>query len=201
MLAYSRDEGINTNGDDDLAYHQVFFFGNTRSLAVTGLFGCTCIVAVSKRGAWVCHLWEIPLFTHHDDDENPPSGLEQAKTFHNGAIVPLRRELMRLRTEPVYHNSTYYFMGDDTDPHIFILVPYLRTEIGAIDYSNEFPTTVPEAWGHEQMGVGSMNQKIKDAIKDVFGRTGNQPVSCEKVLYAPMRRKVPEIGEPLGDRK
>ncbi|KAM0814031.1 hypothetical protein AB5N19_14033 [Seiridium cardinale] len=39
------------------------------SLAVQGLYGCTSVVAVSKRGAWASHIFETPLFRPHHSFE------------------------------------------------------------------------------------------------------------------------------------
>ncbi|KAK2591259.1 hypothetical protein QQS21_011040 [Conoideocrella luteorostrata] len=38
-------------------------FGNkAHSLVVHGLYGCTSVIAVSRRGAWANHIWENPIF-------------------------------------------------------------------------------------------------------------------------------------------
>ncbi|KAI2616779.1 hypothetical protein GGR54DRAFT_649212 [Hypoxylon sp. NC1633] len=33
------------------------------TVAMIGMFGCTSVIVVSKRGAWVAHMWETPSFT------------------------------------------------------------------------------------------------------------------------------------------
>ncbi|SMY28726.1 unnamed protein product [Zymoseptoria tritici ST99CH_1A5] len=33
------------------------------NVGVRGLYGCTSVIAVSRRGAWMSHIWEVPTFS------------------------------------------------------------------------------------------------------------------------------------------
>ncbi|KAI1839590.1 hypothetical protein JX266_014200 [Neoarthrinium moseri] len=56
----------------------VGFMDQPISLAVEGLYGCTAVIAVSRRGAWAAHIFEAPLFgpsaevEYMKDDEGKP---------------------------------------------------------------------------------------------------------------------------------
>ncbi|KAI1840029.1 hypothetical protein JX266_013762 [Neoarthrinium moseri] len=56
----------------------VGFMDQPISLAVEGLYGCTAVIAVSRRGAWAAHIFEAPLFRpwaeveDMKDDEGKP---------------------------------------------------------------------------------------------------------------------------------
>ncbi|KAI2621771.1 hypothetical protein GGR54DRAFT_79194 [Hypoxylon sp. NC1633] len=58
--------------------HTRVWAGRSSTVALTGLFGCTAVVILSKRGVWVLHIWETPSFTGEmilDGFEYPePSG-------------------------------------------------------------------------------------------------------------------------------
>jgi hypothetical protein len=34
------------------------------NVGVRDLYGCTCVIAVSRRGVWMSHLFEVPTFSH-----------------------------------------------------------------------------------------------------------------------------------------
>ncbi|RYP73619.1 hypothetical protein DL771_003507 [Monosporascus sp. 5C6A] len=208
-LAYQSPDNNNQGVilDGGLTSNFVGFYGNPASLAVSGLYGCTSVIAVSKRGAWVSHIWEVPLFTHRWDDQNPPTDLEQRDIFQNQVLTPLHAGtsvnhvfgLAQMRDpsagddQPISH-----YLEDDADPHVFIFAPYKRGEFGTPNYNNEFPTGLPEAWGQDD-GLPSKNQQIENEIKAIFSAQNGLHVPYEKVLYAPRQWADPLVQEDIGD--
>ncbi|KAI1851767.1 hypothetical protein JX266_003229 [Neoarthrinium moseri] len=58
-----------TDNDPSMTTSQVIQFNDkVISLSVQGLYGCTSVVVVSRRGAWISHIWEVPTFTGSIDD-------------------------------------------------------------------------------------------------------------------------------------
>ncbi|RYP91394.1 hypothetical protein DL770_002439 [Monosporascus sp. CRB-9-2] len=208
-LAYQNPD-IHNQGvvlDNGLTSNFVGFYGNTATLAVSGLYGCTSVIAVSKRGAWVSHIWEVPLFTHAWNDPNPPTALEQRDIFQNQVLTALHAGtsvnhvfgLAQMRDPSVGDDQPIsHYLDDDADPHVFIFAPYMRGEWGTPNYNNEFPTGLSEAWGQDD-GLPSKNQQIENEIKAIFSAQNGLQVPYEKILYAPRQWANPLIPEDLGD--
>lgn len=54
--------------DAHVTANWVTFKDNVEALALEGLYGCTSIVLVSQRGAWMSHIWETAFLEHNSDD-------------------------------------------------------------------------------------------------------------------------------------
>ncbi|KAI1171346.1 hypothetical protein F4777DRAFT_64442 [Nemania sp. FL0916] len=191
---FSRGVKTNVRGTTS---NEIGFLGNTGSLAVSGLYGCTSVVVVSRRGAWINHMWEAPFFTPYTNDPAPPSPLEQQDIFRKEALMPLLQETgpdnsfgisdMRVITNgPEFPTS--HLMEDDADPRVFIFAPYERLGENDPEYNNEFPKNLPEAWGMDD-GLPSFNQQIENEIRAIFRAPSGYNVPIEKVLYAPLQSK------------
>ncbi|KAI1423329.1 hypothetical protein F5Y12DRAFT_786072 [Xylaria sp. FL1777] len=181
------------------------FLGKTSSLAVAGLYGCTSVIAISRRGAWASHSWEAPSFTPWSEDPSPPTDLEQLEIFRRDVLEALHKGTSRfhvygLSEMRVTTNSdlfpTSHLMEDDADPHVFIFTPYERGTLGTSNWNNEFPTGLTEEWGQDD-GLPSKNQQIENEVKAIFRIPNGLVVPYEKVLYAPREGYV---GEDLGDK-
>lgn len=182
------------------------FVHYTGSLAVAGLYGCTSVIAISKRGAWVSHHWEAPAFTHYAGDLWPPTDLEQLEIFRQEVLIALHKGygtdnlfgLGELRDKNAADDLPLaHLMDDDADPRVFIFAPYERAARGDPNYNNEFPVGLSEAWGKDD-GLPSKNQQIQNEIRAIFSIPSGFVVPYEKVLYAP---RVPLEKEDLGDGK
>ncbi|KAI1267675.1 hypothetical protein F5Y18DRAFT_308167 [Xylariaceae sp. FL1019] len=76
----------------------VTFKNEVVSIAVQGLYGCTAVVAVSRRGAWASHMFEDPTFRRDFITSNPGyediyEGLDQTGPFyawHKYGLTQLR---------------------------------------------------------------------------------------------------------------
>ncbi|GAW22646.1 hypothetical protein ANO14919_121880 [Xylariales sp. No.14919] len=115
------------------------FSDHPSTIAVNGLYGCTSVIAISRRGAWISHIWEVPSFTHWQKDPSPPTAPEQLEIFRREALAALHTGtggnhqygLNQLRFKT--NNDIPLLMEDDDDPHIFIFAPYKRGELGTIN--------------------------------------------------------------------
>ncbi|WYZ41296.1 hypothetical protein EsH8_V_000191 [Colletotrichum jinshuiense] len=54
--------------DAHVTANWVTFKDNVEALALEGLYGCTSIVLVSQRSAWMSHIWETTFVDHNSDD-------------------------------------------------------------------------------------------------------------------------------------
>ncbi|KAK2612072.1 hypothetical protein QQS21_001921 [Conoideocrella luteorostrata] len=64
-LIYNNHFGKYVKLSADGASPDFIQFGNkVESLAVQGLYGCTYVIVVSRRGVWANHLWEGPTFSN-----------------------------------------------------------------------------------------------------------------------------------------
>ncbi|KAI1108394.1 hypothetical protein F5Y14DRAFT_457096 [Nemania sp. NC0429] len=184
----------------------VVFGAQAGSLAVAGLYGCTSVIAVSKRGAWVSHHWEAPSFTSPWEDYfSPPTALEQLEIFRESVLRALHEGkgndhlfgLGELRSKSAPDTMLLsHLMDDEADPRVFIFAPYMRADLGDPNYNNEFPVGLPEAWGQDD-GLPSKNQQIQNEIRAIFNVPSGFVVPYEKVLYAPL---VGGEGVDLGDK-
>lgn len=95
------------------------FASSDVNMRVQGLVGCTSIIVISRKGAWVSHLWEAPGFSHanaqfqHDiidylrNGRDPIDGVES-----NTAVLAMVAQNL--------------FAGDDST-RIFIMTPALAS--------------------------------------------------------------------------
>ncbi|KAF2962903.1 hypothetical protein GQX73_g10672 [Xylaria multiplex] len=179
-LRYYRGVKLNPGTTSNL----IPFLGQPASLAVAGLYGCTSVIAISRRGAWISHSWEAPSFTYLESDPSPPTDLQQLEIFRRDVLGALHKgnsvdHLYGLSELRVTSNSnqlpTSHLMEDDADPR--------------------FPVGLPEAWGQDD-GLPSKNQQIENEIRAIFRIPNGLAVPFEKVLYAP---RVNWMEEDLGD--
>lgn len=187
----------------------LFFAKSPGSLAVAGLYGCTSVIAVSKRGAWASHMWEVPSFTHSYLDPAPPSAQEQLDIFRQQVLNALHSSngvnhlfsLAELRDSSASEDLLLsHTMDDDADPRVFIFTPYKRADPGTPDYNNEFPVDLPEAWGEDD-GIPSKTQQIENEVKAIFSAPNGFNVPYEKIIYAPRQWGNPDEPEDLSDSK
>ncbi|RYC57636.1 hypothetical protein CHU98_g8572 [Xylaria longipes] len=90
-LTYTNQDSVNqgVNLVEGTTSKIIPFFNPPGSLAVLGLYGCTSVIAVSKRGAWVSHMWEVPSFTSASGNPTPPTDLQQLDIFRQQVLMAL----------------------------------------------------------------------------------------------------------------
>lgn len=86
------------------SYNFVAFDDKVQTLALSGLYGCTAVIVVSRKGAWMGHFWEWPEFvTEHADSikfeaqvidvmESGLPGLDKLQYRNQYAIGDLRNK-------------------------------------------------------------------------------------------------------------
>ncbi|KAI0107997.1 hypothetical protein F4776DRAFT_668073 [Hypoxylon sp. NC0597] len=171
----------------------ILFAGVARSIAISGLHGCSSLIVVSKRGAWVNHMWETPSFSPDPSIIPPPTKEMQLAIFQQTVIAAIHRghnednlfglaEMVSEDSKPEEPISN--LMSPDADPHIFLFTPYVRETVPSMpNYNNEFPTGLPLAYDFpmgENMPASFVGL-IYLSILLIFGAD----VSFEVVPYAP----------------
>ncbi|GJC85373.1 hypothetical protein ColLi_08211 [Colletotrichum liriopes] len=84
------------------------FGDDLKTVAVAGLWGCTSVIAVSKRGVWVSHFWEsrtdLVLSTLGDFTDGLPDFIDEGLGMFRGKAGP---------------NGNMF--DDDAEPQVFIV--------------------------------------------------------------------------------
>ncbi|KAI0141563.1 hypothetical protein GGR57DRAFT_407082 [Xylariaceae sp. FL1272] len=129
-----------------LTSETVAFTNEVVSVAVQGLYGCTAIVAVSRRGLWASHIFEDPSFvgdfiTHNPGYDQIYRGLEQSSPYYEWH----KYGLTQLRGSTLLPEGLGRIFGDSssdetTNTQVFIFTPrprvptwYLRDERGNLE--------------------------------------------------------------------
>ncbi|KAI8945111.1 hypothetical protein F4801DRAFT_594424 [Xylaria longipes] len=144
--------------------------------------------AVSKRGAWVSHMWEVPSFTSASGNPTPPTDLQQLDIFRQQVLMALHSG-SEIRPQVMINSYRVNYMNDDADPHVFIFVPYARAPSGTPNYGKEFPVGLQEAFGQDD-GLPSKNQQIENEVLMI--RTEERS-SCNTSQPKAARKRLPGI--------
>jgi hypothetical protein len=156
------------------------------TLAVNGLWGCTCVAVISQKGAWVAHFWEYPSFVRvrrtrswTDFEKNVLQALDTG--IEGRPRVPYINEyaLGELRNKDDKGDLGHMF-DDANKPEIFLVAPRRRMNIQG--------TGEPDTGINAGMGTQAYaphNLKISLKLKEIFGRDLRDAVSHE-VMYSPM---------------
>ncbi|OTA95925.1 hypothetical protein M434DRAFT_9393 [Hypoxylon sp. CO27-5] len=164
------------------------------SIAISGLYGCSSLIVVSKRGAWVNHMWEIPSFSADSSIIPPPTKEMQLATFNQTVIAPFHHgsseddvfglEDMACK-DPKPEEPMSNLLSPDADPHVFLFTPYARETVPWIpNYNNEFPIGLPLAYDDPigaDIPILSFLGRILISMTLIFG----PDVPYEVVPYAP----------------
>ncbi|OTA62911.1 hypothetical protein K449DRAFT_433832 [Hypoxylon sp. EC38] len=164
------------------------------SIAISGLYGCSSLIAVSKRGAWVNHMWEIPSFLADPNIIPPPTKEMQVETFNQTVIAAIHHgnsedNVFGLEDvaskDPKPEEPMSNLLSPDADPHVFLFTPYARETVPWVpNYNNEFPIGLPLAYNNPIGGnipILSFLGRIYISMTLIFG----PDVPYEVVPYAP----------------
>lgn len=108
----------------------VVFGDMVTSLSVKGLFGCTSIIVISRRGAWASHIWESAFNSDHAFQEMGIRKVHKGDGVNN-VLHPFGID--DLRNQKNVGDRGLIF-GDKTDPkdnpdlHVFIVTPRQRVK-------------------------------------------------------------------------
>ncbi|KAF7515117.1 hypothetical protein G7054_g14750 [Neopestalotiopsis clavispora] len=146
----------------------IMFKDKVLSLAVEGLWGCTSVIVVSRRGAYASHIWE-PSFNYETDQDR--------QLFQERAINQLRNGLGASDPNNPYglddlmggnEDQTKIFGGEGVDdPHtqVFFVAP--RPRVPIFDQNNQAtPDNVrqDENANAGQLAFGPRLDDIRDSL-------------------------------------
>lgn len=176
----------------------IIFEDTVSSISVTGLYGCTSVIVISRRGAWVSHIWEAAfksddLFQEDaigkihkgDGDVLHPFGIDELR---NQANVGPRGVIFGDNTNPNY----------DPDIHVFLMTPRERAAEYTLHDDGKSLSWVEDEL-RERLDANAdkpplyddrMNQIRKD-LQDTLG--SNVPV--QTIGYSPPVRTLAESRE------
>ena len=131
------------------------------NMTVTGLYGCSSVVVLSKSGIYMSHLWERPLFKPYVTATFDKQILQALKDG-DGARMPGLLALSQ-------HNSIF---APNSDPATFIITPRVRLPWDDPDDTRpQYPFEV---------------NKIKISLKSLI-KTPAGPVEPTVLTYIPQR--------------
>lgn len=117
--------------DSRPTYNFITFGKEVQTLTVTGLYGCTAVIVISRTGAWMGHFYETPFFRlNMPDDPN----------FINFVVEAMDTGVPRFQPGQQYINQyaigelrNHYDKGDlghifddEHDPQVMIVTPRYR---------------------------------------------------------------------------
>ncbi|KAK2765092.1 hypothetical protein FQN54_008791 [Arachnomyces sp. PD_36] len=168
----------------------VAFEKKVLSIAVTGLYGCTSVIVISRRGAWASHIWE-GIFAHADDDNFQQEVIDK---IHRGDNTDEHKfGVDQLRNQEGVGSRGVIF-GDQTDPeydpkvHVFVVTPRTRVDIVVStdpERNNRFSNLRAPAI------YSSREKQIRNNLRETFG-----PISFERLItYAPLVPSKAEVDD------
>jgi len=161
-------------------YNYVVFGNKVQTLAVKGLFGCTSVFVMSRKGAWMSHFWQGPSFLFNAPD---------SQGFYTDVLGPLdegyqpRQRFLNMYTlRDLRNNDNIGALGhifDDSNmPQIWILAPmYLNP-----DGSDPAVTGSPPS-----LAFPDHIERMKAVLKDIFPSiAGPTSAGIHVKMYKPM---------------
>ncbi|KAI1779050.1 hypothetical protein F4818DRAFT_437850 [Hypoxylon cercidicola] len=167
-------------------YNFVTFSKVPSSLGLSGLWGCSSLVIVSQRGAWVNHMLEAPEFMPLFNVYPRPNKKQQDAIFMRSVLAslwvghykeqyPIGLPDLRQKWDANNPEALDSLLADDAEPHVFLFAPYQKVS-GGPNKHVEFPIGLP-------MAYVEYNGMIKDEIQKIFGPA----VPFKVVPYAPLQ--------------
>ncbi|OIW23745.1 hypothetical protein CONLIGDRAFT_673949 [Coniochaeta ligniaria NRRL 30616] len=173
------------------AYNFVTFGNDVQTLAVSGLYGCTSVFVISRKGAWMSHFWENNFWFNPDSDDfkryvlttmdSGFPGSPKIQYSNQYAIGDLRKKDDK--------GDLGHMFDDVNKPTVFVLVPRRRVRLEDGSWSNA-----------EDAGGGDLQYtdhlyKIIEKLEEIFPPTDELTDRVNCLDYAPMTQE--EDGEDL----
>jgi hypothetical protein len=168
------------------SYNFVTFGKAPETLAVYSLYGCTAIVVISRKGAWMGHFWERPGFKEAGKEEDPDFAKFDAQVvdvIDTGLPGGPRKQYVNqyavgeLRNKDDKGDLGHMF-DDVNDPHVFVIYPRPRIYTG----KGQFDTS-PNA-GHGRQAFPEANKRVVGKLQHMFPNIPKQ--NCHTKSYSPM---------------
>lgn len=170
------------------SYNFVAFENKPVTLALSGLWGCTSVFVISKRGAWMGHFWEryfSEIYQHNYQMfiEDVLAAMDIGNVHNNGVQYEDEYGINALRDNDELGSMGHLF-DDETSPKVVILAPYSRQYFpdpnhphGGTYNNDEYLATFP-----------AYERQLEDLTDNawlIFGEE-NQDVTVQQYFYAPM---------------
>ncbi|KAK2733531.1 hypothetical protein CKAH01_08326 [Colletotrichum kahawae] len=196
------------HGDHVTSHNWISFEDKVGAISVHGLWGCTSVVVLSRRGAWASHIWEKAFSSPIEDDFT----LRAIMDLHSGAGTNDESTEYRewgiddLRYQPDAGDRGIIF-GDGTPAdndlpiQVFIFTPRERPPSSATDDVRKDPNYMTGGFLY-----GPRIAQLHAHLHGTFSATSTQ-VRVDVIDYAP-RTKVekwegpderPDTPDELGD--
>ncbi|KAB5511343.1 hypothetical protein GE09DRAFT_1272247 [Coniochaeta sp. 2T2.1] len=184
----------------ETTYNHIQFRDEVVSFAVQGLYGCTCVIALSRKGAWVGHFWENPYFMNTLDepsDEDWDNFDRQVITAMDTGLpdAPQTPQVTQYALGELRNNNNLGELGhmfdDEQDPYLFVVSSRDRVFLAREDrwdYS-------ANAGGDEPKYERAI-ERMLDKLGDMFDRDLDDMTGMlHGITYAPMLGMNPEDGD------
>lgn len=167
---YGRDTQVQVERTFGAASSKLVQFTNkVATLGLRGLYGCTAVVVVSRKGAWMAHFWE--------------------DRFRANDVVPVlirgtgKKYISEHGLEMLRNNDALdigHIFDDENMPRIFIMAPRMRIRIGdkVVDDS--------EHAGGDVLG----DENYVESVKAELGKAFGDEVPVSTVTYMPIARAI-----------
>jgi hypothetical protein len=184
--------------DSFASYNYITFEGGTNTLTLVRLSGCTSVIVISHKGAWMSHFWEDPMFPdpyHHFDPNGPwsPHGAKFQKyvldAMEKGLPkeeFPRQRGLNQYAISDLRNNDN---LQDDSDDNV--------KELGHLfDDVNVPRVFIFTPSDRDRPGQPPIYESHVDVMKERLGRIfGNDrlfdnPQVAQVLTYEPMEKPV-----------
>lgn len=168
-------------------YNFVTFGDKVQTLALGGLWGCTAVFVVSRKGAWLGHFWEADTFSAHaaDSDYFRDHILNALDTGNPGEFIAEyvnEYAIGDLRNKNDKGDLGHMF-DDNNKPHIYIAAPRARVwDFDTWSWSNN-----PDAGHPDVLMYPDHTAAIQAKLREMFPAAPNAEEEEIDVLdYAPM---------------
>ncbi|KAB5570694.1 hypothetical protein GE09DRAFT_1271789 [Coniochaeta sp. 2T2.1] len=168
----------------DTTFNFVAFKDQTETLALTGLYGCTALVAISQKGAWMAHFWEDTAFESYQNTGSWDwfdSRVTNAIDVGLPADVPRQQyvnqfALGELRNKDDKPRELGHMFDDLFDPFIFYIFPRYDDVRSGNDPNAGYAT---EMYPEE-------NIRVMSKVRDMFGDRVQDRVHGIAESYSPL---------------
>ncbi|KAB5558034.1 hypothetical protein GE09DRAFT_1237235 [Coniochaeta sp. 2T2.1] len=168
----------------DTTFNFIAFKDQTEILALTGLHGCTALVAISQKGAWMAHFWEDTAFESYQNTGGWDwfdSRVTNAIDVGLPADVPRQQyvnqyALGELRNKDDKPRELGHMFDDIFDPFIFYIFPRYDFDRPGADPNAGFAT---EMYPEE-------NIRVMSKVRDMFGNRVQDRVHGIAESYSPL---------------
>ncbi|TDZ25233.1 hypothetical protein Cob_v001529 [Colletotrichum orbiculare MAFF 240422] len=171
---------------DRTSHSWVAFQNEVEGLAVHGLYGCTSIVVVSRRGAWACHIWQ-PTFDVDSLEDKETFRREAYQHIHWGSNDKFAEYGLEELRDNIGVGSSRNLFGDSSNSavelgtQVFIMTPRPPLPFEYPDGDFLPYEAVDDAYGN--VGLIRYEEGIDMIWEDMVKTFGDVPI--EVVDYAP----------------